>query len=90
MNLEKDMKNSDGTIDTLIITSSNNSNPLEPNKTYKLVNNLSKQDKIINKFKNSILGTEVGINAEGFSNIALLGAILAISSVITMYILWRL
>ena len=90
MNLEKDMKNSDGTIDTLIITSSNNSNPLESNKTYKLVNNLSKQDKIINKFKNSILGTEVGINAEGFSNIALLGAILAISSVITMYILWRL
>lgn len=90
MNLEKDMKNSDGTIDTLIITSNNNSNPLEPTKTYKLVNKQTKQDKIINKFKNSILATEVGITSEGFSSIALLGAILAITSILTMYILWRL
>ena len=90
MNIERNMKNPDGTIDTIIITSSNDSNPLEPNKTYKLVNKQTKQDKIINKFKNSILGTEVGIKSEGLSNIAILSTIIAISSIMIMYLLWRL
>ena len=34
--IEKDLTNGDGTIDTLVISSNDNTNPLDTNKTYKL------------------------------------------------------
>ena len=37
--LERDMKTLDGTIDTLIISSNDNTYSLDGSKTYKLVNN---------------------------------------------------
>jgi len=91
MNIQKDIKNIDGTTDTLVITSNDNSYPLDSTKTYKLANRVqSKENNLTQKFKNSILGTEVGVKAEGFSNIAILATIIAIASMIIMYILWRL
>ena len=86
--IEKDFKE-DGTIKTVIITSNDNYK-LNLNKTYKLANNIKKEDnKLVNIFKNSILGTEVGLKAEGFSTIAILATIIAISSLSLMYIFWR-
>ena len=60
-------------------------------KSYTLVKpNIKKENKIVNNFKSSILGSDIGTNSEGFSYIAILATILAIGVLITMYILWRI
>ena len=41
-------------------------------------------------YKNSIFGAEIGVKAEGFSNIAILATILAVGGFIVMYISWRI
>ena len=88
--LERDMKNSDGTIDTLIISSNDNIYPLDVNKTYKLVNNTyKKENKFISAYKNSILGAEIGVKAEGFSTITILATLVAIGTLCTMYLFCR-
>lgn len=89
--LERDIKNIDGTIDRLIITSNNNLKVLDSTKTYKLANYANNlESKLTRKFKNSILGSEIGIKANGFSNIAILSTIIAIGVLLVMYILWRI
>lgn len=90
VNIQKNIKNEDGSVETLLITSGDNKNPLDLNKTYKLANRVMvNENKFLHKFKNSILGTEVGIRMEGFSNITILATILAVAMVLTMYVLWR-
>ncbi|MBQ2873302.1 MAG: hypothetical protein IJE89_04825 [Bacilli bacterium] len=89
--IEKDLKNTDGTIETLVITSNDNYQTLDANKTYKLANNIyKKENKLVSRFKNSILGAEIGVRAEGFSNIAILSTIIAIGAICIMYIFWRI
>ena len=89
-NIQRDIKNEDGTIETLVITS-NDEYALNLNKTYKLANyNQKKENKFISKFKNSILGSEIGVKAEGFSNVAILATIIAIGTVCIMYLLWKI
>lgn len=89
-NIETNLKNEDGRIDTLILTSNDNY-PLNINKTYKLANHIvKKENKLTTAFKNSILGTDIGINSEGFSHIIILSTIIAIGTLTTMYILWRI
>ena len=88
--LERDMKNLDGTIDTLIISSNDNTYPLDVNKTYKLANNTyKKENKIISAYKNSILGVEIGVKAEGFSTITILATLVAIGTLCIMYLFCR-
>ena len=88
--LERDMKNLDGTIDTLIISSNDNTYPLDVNKTYKLANNTyKKENKFISAYKNSILGAEIGVKAEGFSTITILATLVAIGTLCTMYLFCR-
>lgn len=91
-NLIGELKNADGSSETLQITSNDNyTNPLDINKTYKLANNLyKKENKFVSKFKNSIFGTEIGVKAEGFTNITILATIIAICALLVMYILWKL
>ena len=87
--IEKDLKNADGTIDTLVITSNDNYT-LDLSKTYKLANHIEKKEnKLVTKFKNSILGAEIGVKAEGFSNIAILATIIAIGTISIMYLFCR-
>ena len=88
-NYQKDIKNEDGTEETLIITSTDN-HPLNLNQTYKLANHTQKKEnKIVNKFKNSIFGADIGTKSEGFTNVAILATIIAIGSICVMYFLWR-
>ena len=88
--IEKDLKNGDGTIDTLVISSNDNICPLDANKTYKLANyNSKRENALVRMYKNSIFGAEIGVKAEGFSNIAILATILAVFGFIVMYISWR-
>lgn len=88
-NIEREIKNLDGSRETLMMTSNDNYK-LNLKGTYKLANNrCEKENKFISKFKNSILGAEIGVKAEGFSNIATLSTIIAVGTICIMYILFR-
>ena len=90
-NFVRDMNNGDGSIDTLNISSNDNNYPLDINKTYKLVNNTCKfENRIFNAYKNSIFGCEIGVKAEGFSNIAILATLVAIGMICLMLITFRI
>lgn len=88
-NYQRDIQNEDGTQETIIITSNDN-RTLDLTKTYKLANHTEKKEsKLAKKFKNSILGTDIGIKSAGFSNVAILATIIAIATLCIMYFLWR-
>lgn len=88
-NYQRDIKNEDGTEETLVITSNDN-RTLDLTKTYKLANHTQKKEsKFAKKFKNSILGADIGTKSAGFSNIAILATILAVATLCVMYFLWR-
>ena len=88
-NYQRDIQNEDGTEETLVITSSDN-RTLDLTKTYKLANhNQKKENKFVKKFKNSILGADIGTKSAGFTNIAILATIIAVGTLCVMYFLWR-
>ena len=88
-NYQKDIKNEDGTEETIVITSTD-SHALNMNKTYRLANhNPKKESKFAKRFKNSILGSDIGIKSGGFSNVAILATIIAVGTICVMYLLWR-
>lgn len=91
-NIQTNLKNNDGSIETLLLTSNDNYVlNMNKNNTYKLANHIEKKEnKLTNAFKNSILGTDIGINSEGFSHVAILSTIVAVAVLITMYIFWRI
>lgn len=86
-NYQKDIKNEDGTEETIIITS-NDAHTIDLTRTYKLANQ-KKESKIARKFKNSVLGSDIGFKSAGFSNVAILATIIAIGALSIMYFLWR-
>ena len=87
--MERSFKNADGSEETLMI-SSNDGLELSLNGNYKLANHSDKKEnKLSKKFKNSILGTEIGVKSEGFSNVAILATVIAISAIAIMYFMWR-
>ena len=86
-NYQKDIKNEDGTEETIVITSSD-THTIDLSRTYKLANQ-KRESKFARKFKNSILGTDIGYKSSGFSNIAILATIIAVGTLCVMYFLWR-
>ena len=88
-NFQRDIKNEDGTEETLVFTSNDNYK-IDTNQKYKLANHQEKKEsKLTKKFKNSILGTDIGYKSSGFSNIAILATIIAVGTLCVMYFLWR-
>lgn len=89
-NYQKNIINEDGTEETLIITSNDTRSTLDLTKKYKLANHTeTKQNKFVKKFKNSILGADIGTKSAGFSNVAILATIIAVATLCVMYFLWR-
>ena len=89
--LKGEINNPNGSIDIVIIESNNTKSPLNKMNKYKLANySQKKENKVINTFKNSIIGTEIGIKAEGFTNIAILATILAVGIFCAMYVIFRI
>ena len=86
--IETNLKNDDGSIETLLISSVDNY-PLNMTKRYKLAN-YPKSNKLVNKFKNSILGADIGIKSSGFSHVAIIATITAIGAFCTLYLMWRI
>ena len=89
--IQANLHNNDGSIETLLITSSDNTCPLDITKTYRLANHKqTKENKITKAFKNSIFGVDIGIKSEGFTHITILSTIIAIGTLCIMYLFWRL
>ena len=87
--IRKEMINDDGTKETLIL-SSEDERELDIKGTYVLANhNKKKQSKIATKFKGTILGRDIGIKSGGFTNVAILATVIAVSAILIMYFLWR-
>ena len=88
-NFQRNIKNEDGTEETLVFTSTDNYQ-INTNQTYKLANHKEKKEsKLAKKFKGSILGTDIGYKSSGFSNVAILATIIALGTLCVMYFLWR-
>ena len=82
----KEFKNNDGSIDMITISSDDNYE-VKLDKTYKLVNPISKKN---NGFKNSMFGSDIGIRSRGFSTVILLSMLVAIGSLLIMYFNFRI
>ena len=86
---QRNIKNDDGTEETLVFTSTDNYK-IDTNQTYKLANHKEKKEsKLAKKFKGSILGADIGYKSSGFSNVAILATIIALGTLCVMYFLWR-
>ena len=91
-NIQTNLKNEDGSIETLLISSNDNYKiNLNTQHSYKLANHTRKKEsKLTNAFKNSILGTDIGINSEGFSHVAVLSTIVAVGAFCIMYLFFKI
>lgn len=88
-NMERSFKNADGIEETIVISSDDELNVCLKG-SYKLANHTEKKEsKLAKKFKGSILGADIGIKSSGFSNIAILATVIAISALAIMYFMWR-
>lgn len=88
-NISRSYKNDDGTEETLIITSNDN-NTIDLSKKYRLANHSQKKEnKLVKKFKGSILGADIGVKSSGFTSVAILALGIVAAVVLIMYFNWR-
>ena len=80
----RDIKNRDGSVDTIEITS-NDSYTVNICANYKLANYEGPK----NRFKNSMVGSDIGIHSKGFISVAIISTLLSLSMIIIMYINFR-
>ena len=86
-NLSKKYKNEEGQEETIILSSTDN---YDITKQYKLANHVQKkQSKLVEKFKGSLLGSDIGVKSSGFTNVAILATVIAIAAIAIMYFMWR-
>lgn len=83
--INKEINYSDGTSNIVEITSNDN-HQVNLNSNYILANKKIKT----NKFKNSILGTDIGINNKGFADIFFLATLISIIAFIIMIFSFRI
>ncbi len=82
--INKQINYHDGTRSIISITSEDNYH-VNLNKNYVIAN----KDIKTNKFKNSILGSDIGIGSKGFVSVAALATIISIIAFVTMIISFR-
>ena len=81
----KEIRNNDGTVDLIEISSRDNYK-VNLKSNYKLANNYSKN----NRFKNSIIGSDIGIHSAGFVSIAIISTLISISAFVIMILSFRI
>ena len=88
-NMSKTFTGDNGQEETLIMNSTDDLK-LDMNKSYRLANHTSKKEnKLVKKFKGSILGADIGVKSSGFSNVAILAVVIAVAALAIMYFMWR-
>ena len=88
-NLSRDMVSEEGKKETVVATSNDNYK-VKLNGNYTLSNHSKKKEnKFVKKFQNSIFGSDIGVKSNGFSSIAVLALVIALTVVFILYLLWR-
>ena len=88
-NLSKEFVNEEGAKETIIANSSDNYK-VKLDNNYKLVGHEKKNEsKFAKKFKNSILGADIGVKSSGFSSIIGLSVVIVLTVVFILYLMWR-
>ena len=87
-NLSKNYVNDEGNEETIVASSSDNYNVKLGD--YTLSNQKTKKEsKLAKKFKGSFLGADIGVKSGGFSTVAILATVIALSVAIVLYFIWR-
>lgn len=88
-NLKREMINDEGNKETIIATSDDNKS-VKIDNNYVLSNRKEKKEsKLAKKFKGSMFGADIGIKSSGFSSIAGLALVVALTVIFILYLLWR-
>ena len=87
--INREITNSDGTKDIIMIESNDNYK-VNLNGKYKLANCYINEKSFSNKFKNSIFGADIGVKSQGFGSVLTLSLIIALGTMITLYFMWRI
>lgn len=81
----KVVRNRDGSMDTIEITSNDNYT-VKIGANYKLANYEGPK----NRFKNSIIGSDIGIHSKGFISVAIISTLLSLGVILALYISFRI
>ena len=88
-NLSKKVIDDEGNEEIVVATSDDNYK-VSLGSNYTLANhNEKKQNKLVKKFKGSLLGADIGVKSSGFSSIAILATVIALAVLVVMYFIWR-
>ena len=85
--IDKNYVNEEGTEEKIIATSNDNYK-VNIGNNVKLANHKD-ENKLVKKFKGSLLGYDVGIKSKGFSSIAALAIVLVVAVLVVLYFIWR-
>ena len=86
----KEIINNDGSKEKIILTSEDDKE-LNIKGPFVLANhNQKKESKIAKKFKGTILGADIGVKSGGFTNVAILATVIAVSASLVLFFLWRI
>ena len=89
--IQKNIKNHNGEIETISITSNDNYKTLDSKQKYILISETKNKERKIEKiYKNSILTTEIGIKNENFSKITILATTIAIAGIYILYLFCKI
>ena len=87
-NLNRDFIDEEGKKETLVASSNDNYQVKLGN--YTLSNHRTKEESLIaKKFKNSILGADIGVKSSGFSSVAILAVVVVLAVALILYFVWR-
>lgn len=81
----KQIKNKNGTIDK-VIANSNDNYDVMISDNYKLIKFSGNRK----TFKDTLLGTDIGIHSNGFINVAIISTLLSLGVLVTMYLSFRI
>ena len=88
-NITKTYKDEEGREATMIADSTDNYQ-VNLNRSYSLANRTApKTNKFADKFKNSILGADIGVKSGGFGTVAILATVIALAALAIIYFMWR-
>ena len=88
-NLSKSFVNEEGETET-IVASSDDNYKVNLDGKYVLSNHEDKKDnKLVQKFKGSFLGADIGVKSRGFSSVAILATVLSLAVLLVLYFCWR-
>ena len=73
-----------------VIISSGDDKKVNLNGNYTLANNPNKKtNKLIEKYRGSILGRDIGMKSSGFASTTIFAGIISVAVLLVLYFLWR-